>query len=56
VALESDSRKVGDGERWILVEVIGLDEALKQVPTHLELIIGNINEETDVFMARRSGR
>jgi hypothetical protein len=33
-------RQVGDGERGIIVEVIRLDEALQQVPAHLELRIG----------------
>lgn len=35
VALGQHSRKVGDCERGIVVEVIRLDEALQQIPTHL---------------------
>lgn len=34
------TRQVGDAERRIFVEVIRLDEALQQVPTHLERFIG----------------
>lgn len=48
VALGDDSRKVGDCERWIVVEVIRLEEALQQIPTHLGQRIGAC-----VFVRRR---
>lgn len=35
-----DSREVRNSERRIVVEVIRLDEALKQIPTHLGRLIG----------------
>lgn len=34
------SRKVGYGERGVLVEVLGLEEALEQVPAHGGCLIG----------------
>lgn len=36
----SDSRKIGDGQRRVGIEVVRFYEALKQIPTHLERIIG----------------
>ena len=34
------SRKIGDGQRRVRVEVVRLYEALKQIPTHLARLIG----------------
>lgn len=38
--LRRDSREVRNSERRIVVEVIRLYEALKQIPTHLGRLIG----------------
>lgn len=32
-----DSREVGDGEEWVLVEDITLDKSLQQIPRHSDL-------------------
>lgn len=40
VAVKPHSRQVGHGQRGIGVEVVRLDEALKQIPTHLGRFIG----------------
>ena len=36
----SCSREIGDGEGWVLVEVLRLDEALEQIPAHGGCFIG----------------
>lgn len=36
----SDSRKIGDGQRGVGVEVVRFYEALKQIPTHRGRLIG----------------
>lgn len=51
------SRKVGDGEGGVFVEVLRLDETLEQVPAHGECLMGsdrgNLGREDDRQWARR---
>jgi hypothetical protein len=37
---QHNSRKIGDSQRRVRVEVVRLYEALKQIPTHLGRLIG----------------
>ena len=32
--VNTNARKVGDGQRGVLVEVVGLDEPFEQIPAH----------------------
>ena len=45
VAVKPHSRQIGHGQRWIRIEMVGFNEPLKQVPTHLGRFIGAQQEE-----------
>ena len=53
----ASSRKVGDGEGGVFVEVLRLDETLEQVPAHGECLMGsdrgNLGREDDRQWARK---
>lgn len=42
--VEGGSREIGDSQRWIAIEVLRLEETLKQIPTHGGYIIGGADE------------
>ncbi|KAJ8118990.1 hypothetical protein OPT61_g132 [Boeremia exigua] len=35
VAVKPHSRQIGHGQRWVTIKMVGFNEPLKQVPTHL---------------------
>lgn len=37
---EPDSRQIGHGERGVTIEMLGFNEPLKKIPTHLARLIG----------------
>lgn len=49
VAVKPHSRQIGHGKRGIGIEVVRLDEALKQIPTHLGRFIGARREKGGRF-------
>ena len=40
VAVKPHSRQIGHGKRWVAVEMVGFNEPLEQIPTHLGRFIG----------------
>ena len=54
VAVKPHSRQIGHGKRRIAVEMVGFNEPLKQVPTHLGRFIGAQQLEGERMDARSS--
>jgi hypothetical protein len=50
MSVKQHSRQIGHGQRGIGVEVVRLDEALKQIPTHLGRLIGARRREGEEGM------